>query len=313
MSAITPLVCLDGHRSAVLCLRYAQDSFLGQHILASGSEDSTCRLWDLRQARAVKGIQKLPDAVTSIAFSSSQKPYVYLASSNKVFAYDLRNDGLIFTVPAHEYAFNEDEINCIDVRDHFLATADDQGEVRVVDLEKNTIYKKMIKKHSNICMAVKFRSKKPWEDVSETRSGQQMFNPPFIYALDTSKDGQWIAAGLGDCSIQLLHEAGKKTKRKEIRIEEAHTYMVNCISFVTPASKNASQQLLSGSANGSVKLWELAHGETPYEQKASYQIDPASMAKLNWLEPCTMEPGHIAAAGVGAASNTGTLHIYSIV
>lgn len=56
-----------------------------------------------------------------------------------------------------------------------------------------------------------------------------MFNPPFVYSLDTSSDGQWIAAGLGDGSMQLFYGGGKKNKSKEMRFTDAHNHLINCM------------------------------------------------------------------------------------
>lgn len=78
-----------------------------------------------------------------------------------------------------------------------------------------------------------------------------------------------------------------------------------------PSTKGKPQQLLSGSANGTVKLWDLTDS-IAVEPKQAYQLDP-TMARLNWLEYCSMDEGRIAAAGVGQTSNVGALHIYSIM
>lgn len=58
----------------------------------------------------------------------------------------------------------------------------------------------------------------------------QMFNPPFVYEIATSPNGEWIAAGLGDATIQLLSPANKKQKKlQEIRLENGHNSMINCL------------------------------------------------------------------------------------
>lgn len=60
----------------------------------------------------------------------------------------------------------------------------------------------------------------------------QMFNPPFVYKIATSPDGEWIAASLGDSTIQLLSPPNKKQKRfelKEVRLQDGHNSMVNCL------------------------------------------------------------------------------------
>jgi hypothetical protein len=59
-----------------------------------------------------------------------------------------------------------------------------------------------------------------------------MFNPPFVYILEASLDGRWIAAGLGDASIQLLDFGGKKAKNGDLttmRLDDGHSNMVNCL------------------------------------------------------------------------------------
>lgn len=63
-------------------------------------------------------------------------------------------------------------------------------------------------------------------------SAAQMFNPPFVYKVATSPDGEWIAASLGDSTIQLLSPPNKKQKKfdlKEVRLEDGHNSMVNCL------------------------------------------------------------------------------------
>lgn len=58
-----------------------------------------------------------------------------------------------------------------------------------------------------------------------------MFNPPFVYNVATSSDGEWIAASLGDSTIQLISPLNKKKKSNhtEIRLEHGHNSMVNCL------------------------------------------------------------------------------------
>lgn len=63
-------------------------------------------------------------------------------------------------------------------------------------------------------------------------STAQMFNPPFVYEISMSPNGEWIAAGLGDTTIQLLSPPNKKQKKynlEEIKLEDGHNSMVNCL------------------------------------------------------------------------------------
>ncbi|KAI9021400.1 WD40-repeat-containing domain protein [Phycomyces nitens] len=334
---LTPIARLNGHKAPVICLKYAKQSFLGENLLASGSEDNTCRIWDLRSSRAVKGIQNLNDPVSSVAFAPQpSSPNIYLSSGTKVFTFDLRNTGMILTEAAREYEFSTDEINAIDVNEKntFLATADDNGHINVVDLSSHKIHKSFSKKHNSIAMAVKFRPKKPWQvwsggldskvfqwDFSrgmitesfdmnpKEPTAAQMFNPPFVYSLAVSKDGQKIAAGLGDSTVQIVsYETKKRSKHDEpnmARLENGHNSMVNGLTFASQT------KLISGSSNGSLAVWEWlgSEGEPP-RLSQTFQLDN-EFIKLNWIESFDVGGAGLAAAGVGKAG-AGALAIYSL-
>ncbi|RCI05367.1 WD repeat-containing protein 53 [Rhizopus stolonifer] len=328
MDNIQPLSQLQGHKAPVITAEYAKNTILGNHVLASGSEDKTCRLWDLQSNKVIKGLSGFHEPVTSIKFATkSSMPYMYLSSGTKVYTFDLRNQGMLLTEPIHTYEFSQDEINQIDVHENnqFLATADDEGSIQIIDLNTHKIHKKTSKKHSNICMTVKFRPKKPWEvwsggmdskvynwdfsrglpthiyDMSQKEaSAKQMFNPPFVHTMAISPDGTWIAAGLGDTSIQLISPPSKKQKTQiEKRLEDGHNTMVNCLSFLT------HEQLLSGSTNGRVTLWNITSLD-----KQVFQLDH-SMGKLNSLQAWMHDRIEFAAAGT-SIHHAGALNIYTI-
>lgn len=83
IKGISPLHSLKGHQAPVITVEYAKTSFLGQDLLASGSgtcmiyqetmslltsdisEDNTCRIWDLKSRKVLKGVKNL-DAPVSI-------------------------------------------------------------------------------------------------------------------------------------------------------------------------------------------------------------------------------------------------------
>ncbi|KAI7869058.1 WD40-repeat-containing domain protein [Spinellus fusiger] len=340
LSPMTPLQILVGHKAPVVCLHHAKDSYLGEHLLASGSEDATCRLWDLRLSKAVKGIQGFDSPVSSVSFArQSSLPHFYLASGTKVFTYDLRNTSMILTQAEREYHFSKDEINTIDINEKntFLATADDDGQVTIVDLTTHKIYKPFSKKHRSICMVVQFRPKKPWQvwsggldnkvlqwDFSrgsilstydtnpKEPSAEHMFNPPFVYCLAISTNGQRIAAGLGDTTVQVLSfDPAKKSKHESptvIRLEEGHASMISSLTFLS----GTDHDLLSGASNGSLARWTLLpSNEQAYELKQTSQLD-SRFVKLNWLTSMDTGSGPlVAAAGVGV-NNTAALAVYSL-
>ncbi|KAG1444816.1 hypothetical protein G6F56_010143 [Rhizopus delemar] len=183
-------------------------------------------------------------------------------------------------------------------------------------------------------MAVKFRPKKSWdvwsggmdskvfewdfsrgsvtniyEMTAEEPSTAQMFNPPFVYSLAISSDGKWVAASLGDSTIQLISPPSKKTKTTtKIRLENGHNSMVNCLSFIEPT------KLLSGAANGKLAIW------SNLDEKAGPTLNPTHLIQLegpiqrfNWLESYSIDrKAFVAAAGVGSTSESGALCLYAI-
>jgi WD repeat-containing protein 53 len=129
---------LKGHNGSVLCLDHSSNrasSFAigADSTLVSGSEDGTCRLWDLRTGtRANLCIQCGSGDVLSVALGpkwsenpplhqQSVPPFardysLYTAIGTKVLGYDLRNvTSPILSVPSAEFTFLEasDEINQI--------------------------------------------------------------------------------------------------------------------------------------------------------------------------------------------------------
>jgi WD repeat-containing protein 53 len=130
---------LKGHIGPVLCLDHSSNrtsfstSVGAESTLLSGSEDGTCRLWDLRTGtRANLCIQCGSVDVLSVAFgpkwsdnpllatlpesSFARDYFVYAAVGTNVLGYDLRNvTSPIISAPSADFSFLEvaDEINQI--------------------------------------------------------------------------------------------------------------------------------------------------------------------------------------------------------
>ncbi|KAI8982429.1 WD40-repeat-containing domain protein [Mycotypha africana] len=338
--ALEPLITLKGHTDPIISIDYAQNCFLGQHFLASGSgshifnpriennkkkltlsfcvirfvvslkEDNTCRIWDLKLNKVIKAIKGLSEPVMLFSFKVVLK---------HVYTYDLRTKDIILTEPVRRYEFSNDEINSIDVSDNdkFLATADDEGAVHIIDLCSHKIFKKTTKKHSNICMSVKFRPKKSW-DVWSGGMDSYLFewdfsrgSPKHVYDMSMyeryiSDDGKWIAAGLGDSTLQVLSSLQQKSSSlQDVVLSGGHNAMVNCLSFVATSNshqKDRQIHLVSGSPNSRFCLWSF-NDTFPLSESLKptiYQLDK-SVGKLNHLIGYELNGNlYIVAAGTGA-------------
>lgn len=188
----TPVVTLRGHRDSVNAL-LCEDA-VQPHVLVSGSDDSSVRLWDVRTARATRsmnvrkalgleagaGADATDDAaVNALAFSATGD-LLHVAAGNKVLTFDLRLDALVFTHASREVLqANGDEVNALARHTgragRFLAAPDDTGDVRVYDTESHRLFKTLSGHHCNICSAAVFRPHAPWDLVSGGLDGFVLF------------------------------------------------------------------------------------------------------------------------------------------
>lgn len=65
---IIPLCTLSGHRAPVVCLTSSHSNSGGPYLLASGSEDTTIRVWDIEGQRVVRGIKGFEGEVSPLYF-----------------------------------------------------------------------------------------------------------------------------------------------------------------------------------------------------------------------------------------------------
>jgi WD40 repeat protein len=153
---------LEGHEQTVTCIAVNDP----QVAVLSGSEDSTCRLWDLRTNKSVRHISKVfsGEALTSVVFHPTNPNFVFASSSQTVFEFDLRTDSVLMTDSSRDFSCNSDDISQIAIhpKGQFLASADDSGEVKVIDLQSNRIFKSL-RVHDNICSSVQFRPGVAWD------------------------------------------------------------------------------------------------------------------------------------------------------
>ncbi|OQR97269.1 hypothetical protein ACHHYP_12314 [Achlya hypogyna] len=289
---------LRGHKRPVNCL--AKCATGAPHLMASGSEDSTCRLWDLRTHKVATCISKAfaGEAVNSIAFPSSHE--IYVASHNQLYMFDLRAGSMILTEATTIFEPAADEINSLALhpmpaKKPWLAVPDDEGEIGVVNLQSRALMTTLRGQHTNIAMTAAFRPKCAgydlvtggldchmvfWEMngdrgtgrmrfklnmqmlVSEDALGDatQVWNPPFVHDLKFNTTGRTVAAALGDGSVALVDFASRSLTRRL----RTHTAAVSCVEFVP---FHGTELLVSAANDAKVAVWDLKAADaraTPY-------------------------------------------------
>ncbi|KAI8599142.1 WD40-repeat-containing domain protein [Dissophora ornata] len=257
-----PSSFLIGHVAPVLTLDNRD------WMLASGSEDKTCRIWDLRTNRVHKALAGFESSVTTTSFTPADSHTIYVGSGDKIHTFDLRMESLLLntTQATKMYDGAEDEINQIQVnhRATYLAACDDAGDVRVLDLKTHRWMRQLQRKHDNIAMTVQFVPKKELQALSggmdklvvawdfykgramqlidtdnpqpDGAQSKQLFNPPFVHSIAMHPSGTRVAIGLGDGSIQFLHNAADPPTAPSTSLDD------NSSSSTTPVPPGASKK-----------------------------------------------------------------------
>ncbi|XP_057950121.1 uncharacterized protein LOC131145076 isoform X2 [Malania oleifera] len=70
--------------------------------------------------------------------------------------------------PLESYNYNKEEINQIvcNSRSSFLASADDCGDVKIIDINQHCLYKTLRAGHTSICSSAQFLPWRPWEVIT---------------------------------------------------------------------------------------------------------------------------------------------------
>ncbi|KAK2384340.1 cellulose synthase A catalytic subunit 3 [UDP-forming] [Trifolium repens] len=201
---------LKGHKdSANCCIASSQNPRL---IVTSGEDGRVC-WFDLRcndEPQLAMDVSEEP--ILSLCFKSGNEDNIYVSSGKEIKCFDVRLATTKWE-PLENYNYNKEEINKVtcNSKSSFLAAADDSGEVKIIDIKQNCLYKTLRAEtgHTSICSTVEFLPWRSWEVISggldstlvfwefskarpykvlnfgktSNRGAGQCFNPSLIHAI----------------------------------------------------------------------------------------------------------------------------------
>eukprot|EP01038_Epipyxis_sp_PR26KG_P008651 gene8651-11694_t len=285
-----------GHKDVVNCLDYFDSNDLAVDIhsgaiLASGSEDKTLRLWDIRSLKSIKCFHScFNTGIESVKFGYNNF-LLYAASGNTIFSFDIRFEGILCKEPISTMS-GFDDINSITIhpKNGHMAVGDDSGSVVILPMlsngkfcENNSSFrhKRLSRVHSSIINIVQYKYSNPkflvsggfdcklcnW-DTSTCRSKNitdftgmnqnipsssemndspnQVFNPPFVHALNYLYNDNLLACALGDGSLAVLDTVNYEIISKV----EDH----NGMSTVLFA---ANDLIITGGVDQVIRCWQI--------------------------------------------------------
>lgn len=321
-------------KDEVICLCHTrEDSILTGH-------ESFVIAWSV-DANTYSAIQTAAVPIDGSATCIQQFPrssQLALSANQTVFVYDysLTNGSISSLSCKSQFCFNTDEINDIDIhsKESFICACDDNGEIKVIDLDNKKLLCTLSKFHDSICSTVKFSSRKPWEllsggldskigrwdfsrgrlltgvsttgDVSET---ELMINPPMVHSLAVLRSQNCVACGLGDGRL-LIYSLKSSRGVDQVCGSRVHTSSIACVccveGIITSSSK-LSSYIVSVGNDHTICVHTLDSNKdlTSYDLKCADKLE--GVAKVNGVsvlrDSCNLL--------IFTADVTGTVSVYN--
>ncbi|XP_049935532.1 uncharacterized protein LOC116260955 isoform X2 [Nymphaea colorata] len=279
---------LKGHKDTVLCC-IASRARPG--IVASCGEDGQICYFDLRCKDVVISLDVGGQPVSSICFKPDNEFAIYASVGSEIKSFDLNmasSDKIL-----ESYNYNKEEINQISFspKSSFLAAADDSGDVKVIDVRHNCLYRTLRAAHENICSSVQFLPWRPWEVITggldarlaiwefsrgkcykridfgnddpthanTSHSASQSINPPFVHAISVAQEDMeamsqnLCAAARGDGVIDVINIESALSGIKGRNSSQARKHML------VKHNKKVSQDTSETSSSVQLKRLQLDH------------------------------------------------------
>ncbi len=229
-------------------------------VLASGSGDTTIKLWDVSSGREIRILSGHTDGVTSIVFSPDGTVLASSSGDTTIKLWDVASGREMRTLSGHtdhvwSVAFSPDG--------KLLASGSGDNTIKLWDVASGREMR-TLSGHAYWVTSVAFspdgkllasgsrdQTIKLWDVASGRELHTLTGHTDVVRSVAFSPDGKVLASGSGDKTLKLWDVASGR----EMRTLSGHTDVVVSVAF-SPDGK----LLASGTGYNTIKLWDVASG-----------------------------------------------------
>jgi len=248
---------LDGHEAGVKCIGFDPQG----ETLASGSRDSTVRIWKQRSGELLQTLEGHGAMVRSVAFDPQGETLASASEDKTVKLWEVRNGKLLRNLEGHQSGVYS---VAFDPQGETLASGGRDKTVKLWTRSGSLI--RTLEGHSNLVGSVAFDSQgeilasgshdstvRLWE----ARSGKPLFalegHGKIVRTVAFNPRDGMLASGSYDKTVKLW----ETRKGKLVRTLEGHTWPVDIVAF-SPDGR----LLASKSRDQTIRLWNCETWET---------------------------------------------------